>query len=115
MKLKVCVGGVKRVGKSSLVARFTRDPFDTKTHWTFGVSFARKYMKSSLKKLHDFLQNTIGNIKLDLEQLEKIHPPPQPPAEGMKEGFKVCGSCGQETLSPETTPAKFCSHCGTPL
>ncbi len=72
--------------------------------------------KESLKKLHDFLQNTLQNIALDLEQAEKMPaPPPAPSTEGKKEGIKVCESCGQETLSPETTPAKFCSHCGTQL
>ncbi len=64
--------------------------------------------KEALKKLHDFLQNTVQSIKFDLEEVEKIPVPPPPQTEGKN----VCGSCGQEILSSE---AKFCSYCGAQL
>ncbi len=70
--------------------------------------------KETLKKLHNFLKNTLQNIAIDLEQLEETPSPPPTPATG-KEETKLCGSCGQETLSPATKPAKFCTHCGTQL
>ncbi len=72
--------------------------------------------KEALKKLHDFLQNTLQNIKLDMEQLEKIPSSPQISLnENKKERVKTCGSCGQEVFSSTETPAKFCSHCGTQI
>ncbi len=71
--------------------------------------------RETLKKLHDFLQNTIENIKLDLEELDKIPVSPPPQTEGKKEELKTCGSCGQEILTNTEAPAKFCSHCGTQL
>ncbi len=74
--------------------------------------------KETLKKLRDFLQNTLQNITLDIEELDKNPPLPPPtpttppPAEEKIEEIKVCPSCGKETLSPEGRPAQYCSYCG---
>ncbi len=46
MKFKICLGGSKRVGKSSLIARFVDNTFDERTQSTLGVAFKRKLMKS---------------------------------------------------------------------
>ena len=71
--------------------------------------------KENLRKLYDFLQNTLQNVKFDLEQVEKMPAPSTPSTESKKDEVKICDNCGQEVFSNTETPAKFCSRCGTHL